>query len=116
MADKVPLATAEAVPEQATGEIDFSKSSPIPDTFNRYVVCLCMCQIVMNIMLTMGIIFGKDLICVAVPFDAPTLIFRIASAAKAIAKSVALNKKVFAAKLSLMIKCAVWSSTMPWSA
>lgn len=39
MTDKVPLATAEAVPEEATAELDFSKSSPIPDTFNRYV-CL----------------------------------------------------------------------------
>lgn len=40
MTDKVPLATAEAVPEAATGEIDFSKSSPIPDTFTRYVAFL----------------------------------------------------------------------------
>lgn len=39
MADKSPLAEKAAdgaAPEEVAAEIDFTKTSPIPDTFNRY--------------------------------------------------------------------------------
>lgn len=51
--------------------------------------------------------------CAAVPSDAPTSISRIALAAKAIARFAAWNKKAFAAKQSLMTKCAASCSMMP---